>query len=653
MIHKEKILTTLTSEKRTFYAPQTFIEHAHCKDTTMHEYAAADYEGYWQERARELDWFCAWDTALDWNPPYCKWFVNGKINITYNCLDRHVKAGNGLKKALIWQAEDGTQKTFTYKELLDEVCRFANVLKKLAVTKGDRVAIYMPMTPEAIIAMLACARIGAIHSVVFGGFSAQALADRVNDAQCSLVITADGGYRRGKVIPLKKNVDKALEQVTCTNTVLVVNRLKKEDTSLYCTMQSNRDYWYHEVAHTATTHCNSTVMDSEDILFILYTSGTTGKPKGVVHTVGGYAVGAYTTCKYVFDMKKSDVFWCTADIGWITGHTYVTYGPLLNGITQFIYEGAPNYPQEDCFWQMIEQHTISVFYTAPTAVRMFMKWGESLPQKYNLSSLRLLGSVGEPLNSEAWMWYYTHIGSSSCPIVDTWWQTETGSHMIVGLPGISPMKPGSVGPALPGIEAALVDETGAPVHEGAGLLVIKKPCPSMMRTIWNDNDRFKKTYFRNGDYTTYYSGDAAVKDKDGNFMIIGRIDDVLSVAGHRIGTMEVESALAEHKNVAEAAVIGRSDPIKGQAIVAFVVCKRNAQPYNGIIDELKAHVVQQIGALARPQDIILVYDLPKTRSGKIMRRLLRDIAQKRVLGDITTLADVGIVEQIIQTYSSQ
>ena len=653
MIKDKQAFTPLLDEDRTFSAASSFVEQAYCNDEAFYLHAQKDYEGFWSERAQELDWFSSWTKVLDWQPPHCKWFVDGKMNITYNCLDRHVRAGHGGHRAIIWHAEDGATKELTYQQLLHEVSVCANVLKKLGAVKGDRIAIYMPMIPEALIAMLACARIGAIHSVVFGGFSAQALADRINDATCSLVITADGGYRRGKVIPLKKHVDDALEHTSSVQHVIVFNRLSSKASEQHCSLKADRDYWYHELAKGVDALCRPEAMDAEDTLFILYTSGTTGKPKGVVHTVGGYTVGAYTTCKYVFDIKKTDVFWCTADVGWITGHTYVAYGPLLNGATQLLYEGAPDYPAEDYFWQLIEHCKVSIFYTAPTAIRMFMKWGESLPRKHNLSSLRLLGSVGEPLNPEAWMWYYTYIGGGRCPIVDTWWQTETGSHMIAGLPGINAMKPGFVGRALPGIEADLVNEQGETVAVGSGLLVIKKPWPSMMRTIWNDDNRFKETYFRNNDYSVYYSGDAAIKDKDGNFMIIGRVDDVLSVAGHRIGTMEVESALVDHPAVAEVAVVGRSDAIKGQAIIAFVSCRRDALLHADIIADLKNHVVKKIGSLARPQEIVLVKDLPKTRSGKIMRRLLRDIAEKRAVGDTTTLADVGIVEQIMYQYNAQ
>lgn len=653
MIQKKQSFTQLLHEDRIFTATSSFINQALFKDIAAYESAQENYLAYWQERAEELEWFSKWDTVLKWQPPYVQWFVNGKVNITYNCLDRHVNQGRGDHVALIWHGEKGEKKEITYAQLLNLVCQHAQVLKKLSIGKGDRVAIYMPMIPEAIIAMLACARIGAIHSVVFGGFSAQALADRINDATCSLVITADGGYRRGKVIPLKYQVDQALKRTFSVKNVLVVQRLSHEDAAQYGSMQKDRDYWYHEIVADVSNTCKPVVMDAEDILFILYTSGTTGKPKGIVHTIGGYMVGAYTTSKYVFDLKESDVFWCTADVGWITGHTYVTYGPLLNGITQIIYEGAPDYPTEECFWKIIEQAKVTIFYTAPTAIRMFMKWGDALPAKYDLSSLRLLGSVGEPLNPQAWVWYYEHIGRQRCPIVDTWWQTETGAHMIACLPAIAPMKPGSVGQSLPGICAELVDEDGQKIKNGSGLLVMTKPWPSMMRTIWNDDARFKETYFRHNDYTMYYSGDAATKDTDGNFMIIGRVDDVLSVAGHRIGTMEVESALVDHPSVAEVAVIGRSDALKGQAIIAFVSCRRDALLHAHIIDDLKEHVVKKIGALARPQEIILVYDLPKTRSGKIMRRLLRDIAEKRALGDTTTLADVGIIEKIMHQYHEQ
>jgi len=637
-------------KNETLSSPSSFISQANCNTNILYERAFDDHEAYWAERAAELDWFDTWRTVCEWQPPYCKWFVDGKINITYNCLDRHVKAGNGDQIALHWQAETGEMNILTYQELLQQVSRCANGLKNIGVRKGDRVAIYMPMLLQSVVAMLACARIGAIHSVVFGGFSAQALADRINDAQCSVVITADGGWRRGNIVPLKHNVDQALEYTSSVKHVVVYNRLDPVLSPAYCTMNPERDIWYGDLIKDQSDQCDPVALDAEDILFILYTSGTTGKPKGIVHTVGGYAVGAYTTCKYVFDMKPSDLFWCTADVGWITGHTYVAYGPLLVGASQLLYEGAPDYPEKDCFWRIIADYKVSIFYTAPTAIRMFSKWGTEWVKNHDLSSLRLLGSVGEPLNPEAWRWYYTYIGNKNCPIVDTWWQTETGSHMISTLPGVHTMQPGSVGYPLPGIAATIVDDKGNELAHGAGHLVITKPWPSMMRTIWADDERFKKTYFRNGDYRMYYAGDGAVKTKDGRFIITGRTDDVLSVAGHRLGTMELESALIEHVSVAEAAVIGRADTIKGQAIVAFVSCKRQVVVSEKLANELKQHIVSSIGPFARPQEIIFVQDLPKTRSGKIMRRLLRDIAEKRAIGDITTLADLGVVEEITQQY---
>jgi acetyl-CoA synthetase len=526
------------------------------------------------------------------------------------------------------------------------------VLKSPGINKGERVAIYMPMLIEAAVAMLACARIGAVHNVVFGGFSPDSLAERINDSQAKVLVTADGGWRRGNVLTLKHAADRALEHCPTVTHVVMVKNLPGEHHLLH--IQEGRDHWYHRMMDHRDSRYEAEPMDSEDPLYILYTSGTTGKPKGIVHTTGGYAVGAYTTSKYVFDLKEEDVFWCTADVGWVTGHSYVVYGPLMCGATVFMYEGAPDYPDKDRMWELVKRHQVSVFYTAPTAIRAFMKWGTQYPEKHDLSSLRLLGSVGEPINPEAWMWYHTHIGRERCPIVDTWWQTETGAIMISGLPGVTPMKPGFAGRPLPGIQATILDDKGNEVRSGSGLLAITHPWPSIARTIWGDDDRYVQTYFsRWGDPKLYFPGDGAKRDTDGNFMILGRIDDVLNVSGHRIGTMEVESALVDHPAVAEAAVVGRKHDIKGQGIVAFVSLKGNGRPEPSLRDELKQHVVEKIGALARPEDVLFTADLPKTRSGKIMRRLLRDIAEGRALGDVTTLADPTVVESLRTEYEEK
>ncbi|MBE7557919.1 acetate--CoA ligase [bacterium] len=645
------VFDDLLQEVREFPPDPAFTAQATAADPAIYRRAADDYERFWEDHARELVWFQPWARVLDWKPPHAQWFVGGKINAAYNCLDKHLGTPRRNKAAFIWEGENGEIRTVTYLQLHRDVCRFANVLRSLGVTKGDRVAIYMPMMIEAAVAMLACARIGAIHSVVFGGFSPDSLADRINDSACKVLITADGGWRRGNVLALKNEADKALEQTPSVRHVVIVKRPHGEPFPL--NVKEGRDHWYHRLIEQASADCPAEPMDAEDVLYILYTSGTTGKPKGIVHTTGGYLVNTYATSKYVFDLKDDDIYWCTADIGWVTGHSYVVYGPLQCGATVFIYEGAPNHPGQDRFWEMVARHRVSVFYTAPTAIRAFMKWGRQLPAKHDLSSLRLLGTVGEPINPEAWMWYHENIGRGRCPIVDTWWQTETGAIMITGLPGLSTMKPGYAGTPFPGIEATVLDEAGNEVKTGSGLLAIKKPWPAMLRTIWGDDERYVATYFSKWDKKTYFPGDGAKRDEKGNFMILGRVDDVLNVAGHRIGTMEVESALVDHEAVAEAAVVGRNHDLKGQAIVAFVTVKGRFSMSDDLRKELSRHVVKKIGAIARPEEIIFSSDLPKTRSGKIMRRLLRDIADGRALGDTTTLADPAVVEQLRETYEEK
>lgn len=633
----------LLNEERRFPPPPAFAAKAVTNDQSLYERAAEDYEGYWEDRAKELEWFEPWEKVMDWKPPHCEWFVGGKLNITHNCLDRHL-ATRGDKTAILWEGEPGDERSVTYKQLHAEVCRLANGLKSLGVGKGDRVAIYMPMMIEAAVAMLACARIGAIHSVVFGGFSPDSLSDRINDSECKALITADATYRRGKVLALKDEADKALVNTTSIEHVIVLKRDAEIDGR--ATMVDGRDVWYHELVGDQSDDCPCEVMDAEDVLFILYTSGTTGKPKGIVHTTGGYSVGTHASNKYVFDFQPDDVFWCTADVGWVTGHSYIVYGPMQNGVTQVMYEGAPNHPGNDRFWEIVAKHKVSVFYTAPTAIRAFMKWGDDLPAKHDLSSLRLLGSVGEPINPEAWIWYREHIGGSNCPIVDTWWQTETGAIMISGLPGVTTMVPGSAGPALPGIEAAILTEDGKPVGTGGGLLAITKPWPSMLRTIWGDDERFVNTYFDKFGPKVYFAGDGAKLSDEGDFTVIGRVDDVLNVSGHRIGTMEVESALVDHHAVAESAVVGRKHDLKGEALVCFVTLRGGVEATDELNDELRKHVATKIGAIARPDEIIFTADLPKTRSGKIMRRLLRDIAAGRAIGDTTTLADPSVVASL-------
>ena len=644
----EQNLEALLQENRRFPPPDEFRERANANDPSIYQEGAKDPEAFWASFAAELDWFKPWDRVLEWNPPYAKWFVGGQLNVSYNCLDRHVKTIRRNKAALIWEGEPGDERVFTYWDLHREVSKFANVLKQLGVGKGDRVAIYLPMIPEAAIAMLACARIGAPHSVVFGGFSAESLRDRINDATCKLLITSDGGFRRGRVVNLKENADQALEETPSIERVVVVQRGAGLEAP--CVMKDGRDVWYHELMAGVKADCPAEPMDAEDMLYILYTSGTTGKPKGVVHTTGGYLTHVYATTKLVFDLKEDDCYWCTADVGWVTGHSYIVYGPLANGATVVMYEGAPDWPDRGRFWRLIEKYGVTVFYTAPTAIRAFMRWGIEWPMKSDMSTLRLLGSVGEPINPEAWMWYSEHIGRNRCPIVDTWWQTETGGIMITPLPGITETKPGSATVAFPGITADVLTAEGQSVN--AGYLAITRPWPGMLRTVYGDDERFKQNYWSKWP-NLYFPGDGAKRDEDGYYWILGRVDDVLNVAGHRIGTMEVESALVDHPSVAEAAVVGRADEMKGQAIAAFVTVKEGIEASDALKAELKNHVAKKIGAIAKPDDILFAADLPKTRSGKIMRRLLRDIAEGRALGDTTTLADAAVVSRLKTEYEEK
>ncbi|MEM1169303.1 MAG: acetate--CoA ligase [Cyanobacteria bacterium P01_H01_bin.35] len=649
----ESTIESILEEKRLFQPPEQFSQTAHIKSIEeykqLYEKAKNDPEGFWAELAEtELDWFQKWDKVLDWQPPFAKWFVNGKINISYNCLDRHLSTWRRNKAALIWEGEPGDSRTLTYAQLHREVCQMANVFKQLGVKKGDRVGIYMPMIPEAAIAMLACARIGAPHTVVFGGFSADALKNRLVDAEAKLVVTADGGWRKDAIVPLKEQVDKALVAGAPTvENVLVVKR-----TAQKIQMEPGRDHWWHELQKGASGECPAEPMDSEDMLFILYTSGTTGKPKGVVHTTGGYNLYTHVTNKWAFDLQDTDVYWCTADVGWITGHSYIVYGPLSNGATSLMYEGAPRASNPGCLWDVVEKYGVTIFYTAPTAIRALMKMGEQHPNARNLTSLRLLGTVGEPINPEAWMWYHRIIGDSKCPIVDTWWQTETGGFMITPIPGATTTKPGSATFPFPGIIADIVNQEGEPVDgNSGGYLVIKHPWPSMMRTVYGDDDRFRRTYWeyirpKNGEYI-YFAGDGAHKDEDGYFWVMGRVDDVINVAGHRLGTMEVESALVSHPSVAEAAVVGKPDEVKGEEIVAFVTLEGEREANAALEKELKQHVVQEIGAIARPGEIRFTDDLPKTRSGKIMRRLLRSLAAgQEIAGDTSTLQDRSVLDKL-------
>jgi len=641
-------VAALLSENRVFKPSKEFKSKSNVKDNTLFTKAKKNPQAFWAECAKKLDWFKKWDRVLEWNPPNVKWFIGGKLNASYNCLDRHIKTPTRNKAAIIWEGEPGDQKTMTYWDVYVEVNKFANVLKSLGVRKGDRVAIYLPMIPEAVVAMQACARIGAIHNVVFGGFSPEALKDRINDAQAKLLITADGGYRRGAIIQLKNAADKAVTSCPSIKNVIVVKRVGNE-----IHMANGRDHWYHDLMKNANRYCEPEKMDTEDILFMLYTSGSTGKPKGIVHTTGGYMTGVTSTMQWVFDLKAEDVFWCTADVGWVTGHSYVVYGSMANGATQVIYEGSPDWPERNRFWRIIEKYGVTIFYTAPTAIRAFMKWGDEWPNGCDLSSLRLLGSVGEPINPEAWIWYQKTIGKGRCPVVDTWWQTETGSILISPLPGITPTKPGSATQPLPGIDAIVVNEKGERVKKGGGFLVITSPWPSMLRGIYGDPERFKKTYFGRWDGKIYFTGDGCKIDDDGYYWLLGRVDDIMLVAGHNISTMEVESALVGHPTVAEAAVIGITDEIKGQAIAAFVTLKEGNNFDKEVEEKLKEHVVTMIGAIARPSKILFAADLPKTRSGKIMRRLLRDVAEGRALGDVTTLADSNVVETLKKKYEEE
>lgn len=663
-------IDTLLHEMRHFPPSEAFRAQANAHDPMLYADAMQDPIGFWAQWARKLDWFENWTTDLEWHCPDAKWWVGGRLNACYNCVDRHVANGLGQKTAIIWEGEPGEIRHISYRELQYEVYRVANALKAMGVAKGDRVCIYMPMVPELAFTMLACARIGAIHSVVFGGFSAESLYDRINDAGAKVVVTADGGWRRGSIVPLKKITDEALAMGCPTiDKVLVLQRTKNE------VSMGEKDVWWHELVNAQAPDCPCESMDSEDRLFILYTSGSTGKPKGIVHSTGGYMTGVMATYNLVFDHKPNDIFWCTADCGWVTGHSYVVYGPMANAATVLMYEGAPDAPDKDRFWRIVERHKVTILYTAPTAIRAFMKWGEEFPARCDLSSLRLLGSVGEPINPEAWIWYHEHIGGRRCPIVDTWWQTETGAIMITPLPGITATKPGSATQPFPGVLAAVLDEEGndiTPCHgalgfyahqkgqdvpaqgeEVGGFLAVVHPWPSMLRGIWGDHKRYEDVYWSRFP-GRYFPGDGTKVDEEGYFWLLGRVDDIMLVAGHNISTMEVESALVDHHAVAEAAVIGKTHELKGQAICAFVIIKQD-HPYDdadALIKELKAHVAEKIGAIARPDDIIITADVPKTRSGKIMRRLLRDVAEGRALGDTTTLADPGVVASLRDKYEA-
>jgi len=646
MAGSEIDIESVLKEQRVFAPDPAFASSAHVKSLTEYEriyrQSVEDPESFWSGVARELDWFTFPTLVLDWNCPDAKWFVGGVLNISHNCLDRHLSTWRRNKAAIIWEGEPGDQRVLTYQMLHREVCRFAAALKRLGVRSGDRVALYMPMIPELAIAMLACARVGATHSVVFGGFSAEALRDRINDAEAKLVVTADGGWRRGAVVPLKAAVDAAVAETPCVERVVVVKRTGSD-----ITMQERRDLWWDDAVAGVPADCAAEPLDAEHPLFILYTSGTTGKPKGVVHSTAGYLAQVYLTAKWVFDLKDTDTYWCTADIGWVTGHSYVVYGLLANGATTVMYEGAPNQPQPDRFWDMIERHRVTILYTAPTAIRTFTRWGDEWPAKHDLSSLRLLGTVGEPINPEAWMWYHKVIGGGRCPIVDTWWQTETGGILITPLPGATPTKPGSATRPFPGIVPDVVTREGKPVgpNEG-GYLVIKQPWPGMLRTIFRDPERYRQQYWSQIP-GMYFTGDGARRDQDGYFWVMGRIDDVVNVSGHRLGTMEIESALVSHSFVTEAAVVGRPDPVKGQAVAAFVTLAAGIPPSDTLKHELREHVAREIGAFAKPDDIRFADALPKTRSGKIMRRLLRDLAAgKESVGDTTTLEDLSVLAKL-------
>jgi acetyl-CoA synthetase len=644
----EPTIEGLLAEGRRFPPPEGFKKDALVVDTHLYDEADVDYEGFWARQAAALDWSKEWDTILDWDLPFAKWFVGGELNVSQNCLDRHVDAGHGAQVAYHWEGEPGDTRSITYAELLDEVSRLANALKELGVRKGDRVAIYLGMVPELPMAMLACARIGAAHSVVFGGFSKDSLRDRINDAECTVLVTGDGAWRRGNVVPLKATADDAVAETPSIEKVLVVRRTEND-----VAMRDGRDVWYHDLVPQQSAECAPEAMDSEDLLFILYTSGTTGRPKGIMHTTGGYLTQVAFTHQHVFDLHPdTDIYWCAADCGWVTGHSYIVYGPLANRSTSVMYEGTPDFPDKERFWSIVERYAVTILYTAPTAIRTFMKWGNEFPEHHDLSSLRLLGTVGEPINPEAWIWYWKHIGGEHCPVVDTWWQTETGAIMISPLPGATTLKPGSATFPLPGIGADIVDENGATVPiPGGGYLVLTRPWPSMLRGIWGDPQRYRDTYW--SEYAgKYFAGDGAKRDDDGYFWLLGRVDDIMLVSGHNISTTEVESALVGHPAVAEAAVVGKSDPTSGQAIGAFVILRAGHEPSDALALALRDHVAQAIGPIAKPKTILFTEELPKTRSGKIMRRLLRNVAEDEALGDTTTLADPSVVEGIKQRYLS-
>jgi acetyl-CoA synthetase len=638
-------IQALLKEGRKFPPSKSFVTQAQVKSASIYKDAGRDPVKFWEKQAKSLRWMKPWKKTLDWKLPYAKWFVGGKLNLSDNCLDRHVEGPRRNKAAIIWEGEPGDSRVLTYRDLWRDVNAFAAALKRHGVKKGDTVTIYMPMVPEVAVAMLACTRIGAPHSVVFGGFSPDSLRDRILDCKSKIVITADGGYRRGGTVALKRNTDEAVKECPFVTTVIVCKR-----TGQQVEWTDGRDVWWHDFVKNADRYVKPEPMDSEDMLYLLYTSGSTGKPKGIVHTTGGYLTGVTATHRWVFDIRDDDIYWCTADVGWVTGHSYVLYGPLANGATTLMYEGTPDYPDKDRFWRIVEKYGVTILYTAPTAIRTFVRWGDEYANRCDLSSLRLLGTVGEPINPEAWVWYWKTIGKGKCPVVDTWWQTETGAIMITPLPGVTVTKPGSATVPFPGIVAEVVNDRGEPAQ--AGYLVIKKPWPSMLRGIYGDPDRFVKQYWSQQP-GVYFTGDGAKRDKDGYLWLLGRIDDVMNISGHRVSTMEVESALVDHPAVAEAAVIGRSHEIKGQAIAAFVTIKSGVDQKDGLKDEIKAHVAKKIGALARPDDVIYAAELPKTRSGKIMRRLLRDVAEGRALGDTTTLADPAVVADLKQKYEDE
>jgi len=637
----EQAIEALLSEQRTFPPSPEFVAQSAIQDRSLFERADADLQAFWAQEAESLSWYRKWDTVLEWNPPFAKWFNGGQLNVSYNCLDRHVEAGRGNKIAYYWEGEPGDRREITYKQLLDEVCQCANALKELGVTRGDRIAIYMPMIPELPIAMLACARIGAPHTVVFGGFSATALSDRIIDAEAKLVITSDGGYRRGSAAGLKGNVDEALQSTPTIQHALVVKRTGQD-----VSMTDGRDVWWNDIVPKQDATCEPERMESEDMLYLLYTSGTTAKPKGILHTTAGYLLGSAATHRWIFDLHDDDIYWAAADIGWVTGHTYIVYGPLANGTTGVIYEGTPDFPSWERWWEIIERYKVSILYTAPTAIRAHMKHGAQHAEKHDLSSLRVLGTVGEPINPEAWIWYHEHIGQGRCPVVDTWWQTETGAAMISPIPSLTTTKPGSATFPLPGIKADVVDDLGNSVPLGqGGYLVLTQPWPSMLRGIYGDPERYKQTYWSRFP-GKYFPGDGCKRDDEGYYWLLGRVDDVMNVAGHRLSTTEIESALVSHPAVAEAAVVGQPDEVSGESIFAFVILRGGNDATDALVSELKAHVAKEISPIARPKQIMITPDLPKTRSGKIMRRLLRDIAAQRPLGDTTTLADAGVVELI-------